>query len=245
MTSRGLLASAAVGITAAAVVPPTEPGLGWALAGAVVRAAVCLAGSARGWRSSRMLPALGAVLLLAAGTVRAAGWLFVLCLAVAVPLASLAVAGGGRTWRRTARGAGALLATAPRAMGALRAVDVRRLRPAVPGVLAGLALVVVFGALFASADPVFARLVRGSVPPVSPAAVVVFLAGGLVTLSALRLRMTPPPEDEPVDRRALLRAHWVVPLALLDLLFAVFVAVQVTVLFGGHGYVLDPRGPSY
>src|SRR2546421_5914342 len=112
MTSRALLASAAVGITAAAVVPPTEPGLGWALAGAGVLAAVCLAGSPRGWRSSRMLPALGAVLLLAAGTVRAAGWLFVLCLAMAVPLASLAVAGGGRTWRRTVRGAVALPAAA-------------------------------------------------------------------------------------------------------------------------------------
>jgi hypothetical protein len=251
MTSRALVASVAVGITAAALVPPAEPGLGWVLAGAVAVAAICAAGPAPRWNKARVLPALGAVLLLAAGTVRAAGWLFVLCLAVAVPLASLAVAGGGGTWRRTARGAGALLVTAPRAVGwsagALRAVDARRwLRSAVPGVLAGLALVVVFGALFASADPVFAKLLRDSVPPVSPAAVLVFLAGGLVTLSALRLRATPPPEeDDPVDRRALPRAHWVVPLALLDALFAVFVAVQVTVLFGGHGYVLDPRGPSY
>src|SRR5256885_16155512 len=129
MPSRAPVGSAAVGIPAAAVVPPTDPGLGGPLAGAVVLAAVCLAGSARGWRSSRMLPALGAVLLLAAGTVRAAGWLFVLCLAVAVPLASLAVAGGGRTWRRTERGAGALLVTAPRAAGALPARGAPRPRP--------------------------------------------------------------------------------------------------------------------
>jgi hypothetical protein len=127
--------------------------------------------------------------------------------------------------------------------------DRRRLRSAAPGVLAGLALVGVFGALFASADPVFARLVRRSVPPVSPAALavsaVLFAAGALATLSALRLRTAPPPVDEPVARRALRRTDWVVPLAALDALFAVFVGVQVTVLFGGHGYVLDPRGPSY
>jgi hypothetical protein len=116
-------------------------------------------------------------------------------------------------------------------------------------VLAGLALVLVFGALFASADPVFARLLRRSVPPVSPTALaasaVLFVAGALVTLSALRLRTAPRAQDRPVTRRALRRLDWAVPLALLDTLFAVFVGVQVTVLFGGHGYVLDPGGPSY
>jgi hypothetical protein len=112
--------------------------------------------------------------------------------------------------------------------------------------LAGLGLVGLFGALFASADPVFAALVRRSVPPVSlAAAAVLFVAGVSATLSALRLRSAPPAVDEPVTRRALRRADWVVPLALLDALFAVFVGVQVTVLFGGHRYVLDPHGPSY
>ena len=39
--------------------------------------------------------------------------------------------------------------------------------------------------------------------------------------------------------------EWAIPLVLVDLLFGVFVWVQVTVLFGGHDYVLGTGGPDY
>jgi hypothetical protein len=41
------------------------------------------------------------------------------------------------------------------------------------------------------------------------------------------------------------RAEWVTPLLLLDILFAAFVAVQVTVLFGGQRHVLETAGLTY
>jgi hypothetical protein len=231
------------GTVCALVVPLTEPGLGWLLGGLAVLVAVLLAGPRRPASPTRMLAGVSALLLLAAGTVRAAGWLFVLCLVVAVPLASLAVAGGGRTWGRTGRGAAAVLVAAPRAAGSVR------LRRISPGVLAGAGLTPVFAALFASADPVFGHLLGQAVPRVTPgglaAGLVLFLAGVAVTLGAARVRAVPPLDADTVVPRALRRLDWVVPLALLDALFALFVAVQVTVLFGGHGYVLGPGGPSY
>jgi hypothetical protein len=50
--------------------------------------------------------------------------------------------------------------------------------------------------------------------------------------------------DNGVARRVA-RLEWVIPLALLVLLFAMFVAVQLTVLFGGSEHVLDTEGLTY
>jgi hypothetical protein len=46
-------------------------------------------------------------------------------------------------------------------------------------------------------------------------------------------------------RRPLGAVEWAIPLVLVDLLFGLFVWVQVTVLFGGHDYVLGIGGPDY
>jgi hypothetical protein len=45
--------------------------------------------------------------------------------------------------------------------------------------------------------------------------------------------------------RRLQPAEWLPALALLDLLFAAFVTVQLTVLFGGHDHVLRTTGLTY
>src|SRR5437773_532121 len=84
---------------------------------------------APGGHPGRLLAGAGALLLVGAGTLRAAGWLFVLCLAAAVPLGSLAVAGTGRTWRRAARGAVAVLFAVPGAGELVRAVRLPRILP--------------------------------------------------------------------------------------------------------------------
>jgi len=47
------------------------------------------------------------------------------------------------------------------------------------------------------------------------------------------------------DRRRLSLSEWVIPLAMLDALFGVFVWVQFTVLFGADRVVLAPGGPDY
>ena len=67
------------------------------------------------------------------------------------------------------------------------------------------------------------------------------LAGAAFTLAG-------PPTLGGPDRSARFafrRTDWAVPVALLDLLFLAFVAVQATVLFGGSRHVLGPGGPTF
>jgi len=238
------------GGVAALVVPADRPGLGWLVAGLVGIAAV-LAGTRRGrWSPARTGAAVATVLLLGAGTVRAAHWLFWLCLLTALPCASFAVAGGGGTWGRLVRRAGLLLWHVPDGVGrGARAVTSARSGTGrlVAGTAAGVALAAVFAALFAAANPVFADLLRAGMPHPTFGGVTVFLVAVCLVLSAAYLRAAPPDlEDEPgAHRRRLGRAEWVAPLALVDLVFAVFVWTEGEVLFGGYRFVLGRGGPTF
>jgi hypothetical protein len=117
------------------------------------------------------------------------------------------------------------------------------------GIAAGIVLLLVFGALFRGADPAFADLLDGWVRGVSMAAVMrVILGFALVAACALGAsRLRPSPTEPPAKptRKSLGLAEWVIPLAMLDALFAVFVWVQLTVLFAGDSYVLGAGGPDY
>jgi hypothetical protein len=255
--------AAAAGLFAAAVVPLSEPGLGWLLGGLAVFAAVLASSRRRAWSLARVGAAVAVVLLPGAGTLRDAHWLFVLCLLVALPYASLAVDGGGRTWGRLALGATALPVSAPWAVAAL-ARRVSMSRQLLTGGLAGLVLVVVFGALFAGANPAFAQLVRDT-PRLSVTGGFVFLVAVTIAVTAAYVRTAPRQTDRPTGaddperpvgatdpergaarhRRMLGRGEWVLPLALVDLVFALFVWTEGEVLFGGGGYVLGPDGPTF
>jgi hypothetical protein len=71
----------------------------------------------------------------------------------------------------------------------------------------------------------------------------------MLALGATYLTANPPAADrEPAgaaQKRRLGLAEWVIPLAMLDALFGVFVWVQITVLFAGDEFVLGPGGPDY
>jgi hypothetical protein len=118
------------------------------------------------------------------------------------------------------------------------------------GVLVGGLLVGVFGALFWAADAAFADLLRGWLAEISVAgtiraavgfALVVGLTAGLA-----HARPAPPStQDSGAPTPRLGVPEWVIPIAMVDVLFAVFVWVQLTVLFGGERYVLGPGGPDY
>lgn len=118
-------------------------------------------------------------------------------------------------------------------------------------VAASVALLLVFGLLFSSADAVFADLVTGLLPEVSVGATIGWLfrcaliGGGL--LGAAYLLAAPADLDglRAAPAQPVRRLEWVVPLALLDALFAAFVLVQLTVLFGGSAHVLRTAGLSY
>ena len=66
------------------------------------------------------------------------------------------------------------------------------------------------------------------------------LGGGYLMRFAPRLDAMAPAPMRPVPRW-----EWAVPLGVLDALFLAFVAVQATVLFGGHRHVLETEGLTY
>ena len=74
----------------------------------------------------------------------------------------------------------------------------------------------------------------------------VFIGGA--TLAAAYLALNPPDVSAVPGRPAAAAAHrfeWLVPVLLVDLVFAVFVAAQAAVLFGGHDYVQRTTGLTY
>jgi hypothetical protein len=202
--------------------------------------------------------AAATVALIGVGAVRAAGWLFVLCLLTAGMTACLAVA-GGRSLRGLLLSAvipvAAVFRSIPWVAAGLSRSDQRGPGPAIGRIIAtaavSLGLLVVFGALFASADAAFADLLGAALPEVSTGdlgrwcflfpTIGAGLLGGAYLLAA-------PPNLTGLDgrpARRVRRLEWALPVALLDALFAAFVLVQVTVLFGGADHVLRTAGLTY
>ncbi len=111
--------------------------------------------------------------------------------------------------------------------------------------------VLVFGLLFASADAVVAEWVDRLLPDLTLETFVqrsftgVFVGGA--TLAAAYLALNPPDVSAVPGRtaRAAHRFEWLVPVLLVDAVFAVFVAAQAAVLFGGHDYVSETTGLTY
>jgi hypothetical protein len=199
---------------------------------------------------------IASLALLGVGAVRADGWLFFWCVCGALGCGSVALA-GGRTIRGLTAGSVALAIAARRAFPwwARGVVGVRprassgiRLGRTI-GVTAG--LLVVFGALFTTADPAFARILTGAIPTVNGRetgrAIVALLGAGAVAMGVAYLASGKPPfhDLESAPARTVRRTEWAVPLAVLDLLFLAFVLVQLASLFGGRGRVLRTAGLTY
>ncbi|TNH31438.1 DUF4173 domain-containing protein [Micromonospora orduensis] len=209
-------------------------------------------------RAAQIAWAVATVALVGVGTVRAAGWLFALCLLAAVVTGTLAVTGGRSPL-------GMLLAATLPPAATVRALPwaargLRSRRAAGSGIEVGrvvtslaisAGLLLLFGMLFSSADAVFADLVTGLLPDISPPGMIgwafrlLLIGGGLLGAAYLLSR---PPDLEglrPEPGRPAHRLEWTIPLVLLDALFAAFVLVQLTVLFGGAGHVLRTAGLTY
>lgn len=198
-----------------------------------------------------------ALVLVGVGTVRDAPWLVALCLLAGGALGTSALV-GARTWTGIAVGAAASLLAATRTAGWLRRTAAARPLPyrdrwqiaLLVGAIS-LVLLTVFGALFVAADPAFAEMVGRATPTWNvPALLRRVLIGGAVAsacLIAAFLAQRPPTTDvlAPPAWRTARRWAWAVPLALLDLLFAAFVLVQLTVLFGGREHVLRTQGLTF
>ncbi|WP_308206057.1 DUF4153 domain-containing protein [Actinoallomurus spadix] len=177
-------------------------------------------------------------------------------MALAVPLGSYALT-GGRTWIDLAGGGLAFIPAVPRAVPwAGRGVSTlvrsgRRPTGPVVGslVLAG-ALLLVFGALFATADAAFGRAVTGLFPHVGAWSLVtrIFVFGGSIVavLTGAFLAMAPPRFRRPPAPSDVGRTPWAIPIVALDLLFLGFVAVQADVLLAGdRDRLLRSTGLTY
>ncbi|WP_223199201.1 DUF4153 domain-containing protein [Solihabitans fulvus] len=254
-----LLGCAAAGLTAAIALRPDRPGLGFLLTALACAAAVLIAAKRLRPAGSRSVPralwAAAALALTAVGVLRAADWLCWLCLLAALVAGSLAVAGerGERSVRGLLFGAFAVpLAALPAWPWLWRGVRARRgTGRLVVSALVGLGLLAVFGSLLAGADAAFAELLRGVLPAVDGGTsfrqLVLFGLVGCGTAGACYLLVARPTlTDPPVGQRSSVRRlEWAVPVGLLVLLFAAFVAVQLTVLFGGSSYVLRTANLTY
>jgi hypothetical protein len=225
-------------LAAAVLIPGGPPGIGF-----VVVAALVAATAATSAMRSRDLVLFGvpAVALAAVPGLLDAGWVVFVDVAAAWVFATLAVA-GPRAIAPVApvfalSGAAELLPqSSSRALVPLRAVGI------------GVAVAIPFATLFLTADAAFAALADSTPRPeldALPLRVGVFALVLLAAVGLALLARTRSGRAAGRERRGLSSVEWVVPLVLLDALFLAFVAVQVTVLFGGNDHVLRTTGLTY
>ncbi|WP_405144988.1 DUF4173 domain-containing protein [Sphaerisporangium sp. NBC_01403] len=251
---RLLFLAAAVGLLAAIALPDSRPGLGIVLVAVAAGAAVLPAARHRitPWTATFGLLAYA---LVAVALFRDAGWLVAPMLLAGFGVAALAVSGVGRGWLGVIRGGlSVVLAVLPLPWflaTPLKAINRRRVGPVLAALGLTAVLIVVFGLLFASADAVFSSFVThlftapawASSLPFRIFVFVVFAAlVGAATLVALR----PPVEPTAPNLRGRVSGTlWITPLVALNLLFASFVGVQITTLFGGNRKVVETAGLTY
>ncbi len=252
---RLVLAAVLTGWLAAVVAPFRAPGLGTFL---VVMTVCGVVAAADGRLRTPYHLGVGVLvtLLVATVVVRDAQWVVALCLLAAAALGVATLAEGRSV-------AGLLVAGLAVPLAALRglpwlgrsvtpAAPTRRWLPALRTALVTTGLLVVFGALFASADALFASWLDALLPDVTMTTTVVrgfvlTVVTGL-TLGGVYVALNPPLVERlalrpgtPV-RRAF---EWLVPVGVVIALFAGFVAAQLTVMFGGHAYLSRTTGLTY
>ena len=119
-------------------------------------------------------------------------------------------------------------------------------------ILIALPVGLAFAVLFASADPVFARLVSTPFEQLSFGEIprhVVVVAFGAAAFSTLAVRSSVPIQlgrsAQGIDGGGLRPADWISVLATVDTVFALFVGVQLFTLFGGRRYVSAVTGLTF
>ncbi|MFF8556674.1 DUF4153 domain-containing protein [Streptomyces sp. NPDC015501] len=198
--------------------------------------------------------AAGGLALLAVPALRDAGWPTFLAVVSAFALGSLTLH-GSRSWPGVLIGSVGLFdSLVPGVIWGVRGVRARadgsraRWGTALRTAAVALVLLVVFGTLFASADAAFADLLGSLLPDVpggeAPWRVFLFALGLAGALAAAYAAAAPVRWDgitvRPGKPRG--RVEWALPLIVLDLLFAAFIALQLVVLLGGYEKVRAETG---
>ncbi|WP_431680802.1 DUF4153 domain-containing protein [Kitasatospora sp. KL5] len=248
-------AGVASGLLAAALL---SEGLGvnvllWALVGAIA-AGLAAHATGRRVRLWTVVWTVAALTLLLVPALIEASWPVVLALLAAAGAGSIALHGGKR-WPGVVLGAlGVWSHLIPGLAWSVLALRNRqypardRVVSVVKAVAVSLALLLVFGALFASADAAVAELLGDLMPSIDaddlPMRLLLFAVGLLVALAAAHTAAAPRRFDrfpaKPGRERG--RLEWALPLTALNLLFGAFVAVQAAVFVGGYESVMRKPG---
>jgi two-component system sensor histidine kinase BaeS len=252
-------AAAAAGVLAATVLPERDLGLGTSLVFAAVVGTIFAAGttqtSARRWTRLDTFDAALVALLLATLFVRDAEWITLLCLLAALALAAVNSTKAASVLALLGTAAAVPLATVRGLPWLGRTLkprsSVQAWLPAARTAVVSAVLLLVFGALFASADALFASWVDALTPDITwndlPARAVLatFIAAG--TLAAAFVALAPPA----VDRLRLPLGtsrnefEWLAPVLVVDAVFLAFLVAQATAMFGGHEYLHQTTGLTY
>ncbi len=245
-----LLGALAAGVLAAATAVG-RPGLGAGLVEVLIWLPVAgLLVRRHAWADLALVTA-GLVLLLTV-VVRDAPWVVAIATATGLGAAAVgltAARGGGQVLLAPWAVLVGAVRTFPligrlgrRVVGARREVLLRVLRSA--AITVGLLLV--FGALFAAADALFAAYLPRVDVGALPGRLVVGLVVAGIALGAAHLALAPTVWPDPAERRAASRLpDWLVPILALDALMVAFLAVQINGLVAGHGYVAATTGLTY
>ncbi|MFD8473673.1 DUF4153 domain-containing protein [Streptomyces globisporus] len=198
--------------------------------------------------------AVGGLALLAVPALRDAGWPTFLAVVSAFALGSLALH-GSRSWLGVLIGSlGLFDSVVPGIIWGVRGIRARadgsraRWGAGLRTTAVAVVLLVVFGTLFASADAAFADLLGDLMPDVSlgegPWRIFLFALGLAGALAAAYAAAAPVRWDgitvSPGKPRG--RVEWALPLIVLNLLFAAFIALQLVVLLGGYEKVRAETG---
>ncbi|HRD61683.1 DUF4153 domain-containing protein [uncultured Nocardioides sp.] len=250
-----VLAAAGVGVLAGLVLPFRPAGL--ALFLVLLAAGITVGLSAKHRRDPFTLVCLGLGVLCALPVLLLdADWIAVLCVLAGITAVIAGVTRVRRLPEFLLAGFSwplAGLRNLPWVARTLRSLSGRDRTPRVLGTVVISALVVlVFGLLFVSADAIVASWVDAVLPDLSVDSVVlrVFVAVAVagLTLAAAYLALNPPAVEMwglPRGSTVAHRFEWLVPVLLVDAVFALFVAAQLSVFFGGHDYVQRTTGLTY
>ncbi|GAA3229814.1 DUF4173 domain-containing protein [Dactylosporangium siamense] len=259
-----LIGGLVAAVIAAAALPLDRPGLGWPIAGLGLVGAllVVILRMDPKQRGTSVIEAaswsVATVALLSVGVFRAAGWLFVLCVLAAFATVALSVGAGRRVpavfmavlnlpiagfrslpWVRWG------IVRARAAEGASSTMRV------LGSIGLGVLLLVVFGALFASADAAFDHIVQTILPDLSLATPFRWAFVGAIfaflTFGGAYLLHSPSTvgDGKRSPARTVRWYEWVVPVGALLLVFGIFVGVQIPVLFGDEEYVMRTAGLTF
>ncbi|MFI6097119.1 DUF4153 domain-containing protein [Lentzea sp. NPDC051213] len=248
--SQVLLVGLITGLAAAFLAPPNN-GIGWFLAGLFgVGGVLFYAGKPTVERALWLAAALA---FLAMGFLRAAEWIFPLCVLASFLCGSIAMA-GGKTVRGLVFGAFGVVLAGLRSIPWVGKGLSRRgpigIRPFV-SVGVALVLLVIFGSLLAGADQAFSDFLVGLVPDLDIGVYVrmgfygVVAALGAVGACYLVAAPAQINEDAEVKPGSLRLKDYGLPVGVLVVLFTGFVGTQLAVLFGGEAYVMRTAGVTF